>query len=174
MRSYDYKNLIKGDLAMFNLTRKIFQWGLDRDLYKYSTVPTQLCKFTEELFEYEDALTEKEASDAIGDMMVVALNMYGVENYKEGSDAESLSNKFREDFFDLGYEKTNVGFTTLYRSIHKQIIRNKATSLHLVQLLFSQFGQDRIDACLSEAYEEIKDRKGRLTPDGNFVKEEDR
>lgn len=171
-------------LVDFELIKKTFQWGIDRNLYKYSSVPVQLVKFSEEFLEYLISVREdndKKIEDAIGDMQVVLLNLVGVDlTTKAGKDltADELINTLRKpDLLEaMEYAKFNKDFIKLVEHLIKSGIRNKISSVGMFWNFTNFLDEIKVDhvECLITAYKEIKDRKGYLTPEGNFVKEEDK
>ena len=171
-------------LVDFELIKKTFQWGIDRNLYKYSSVPVQLVKLSEEFIEYLIAVREdndKKIEDAIGDMQVVLLNLVGVDlTTKAGKDltANELIDALKKpDLLEaMEYTKFNKDFIKLVEFLIKNGIRNKISSIDMFWNFINFLDEIKVDhvECLITAYSEIKDRKGYLTPEGNFVKEEDK
>ena len=164
------------------LIKKVFKWGIARDLYKYSSVPVQLVKLAEEFFEYEEAVEEHDFNgirDAQGDILIVVLNMFGVSEFKKSGslNADELVHRINnfKPLCDLDKCK-NKTLREVISEYTKKIIRGKtdpAELFYALSLSFSPYGDSYASDVLSEAYEVIKDRKGKLTPDGNFVKSED-
>lgn len=171
-------------LVDFELIKKTFQWGIDRNLYKYSSVPVQLVKLSEEFLEYLIGVREdndKKIEDAIGDMQVVLLNLVGVDlTTKAGKDltADELVSALRKPdlLVAMDYVKFDKDFIKLIEHLIKNGIRNKMSSIDMFWNFINFLDGIKVDhvKCLITAYSEIKDRKGYLTPEGNFVKEEDR
>lgn len=171
-------------LVDFELIKKTFQWGIDRNLYKYSSVPVQLVKFSEEFLEYLIGVREdndKKIEDAIGDMQVVLLNLVGVDlTTKAGKDltADELVGALRKPdlLVAMDYVKFDKDFIKLIEHLIKNGIRNKMSSIDMFWNFINFLDEIKVDhiECLITAYSEIKDRKGYLTPEGNFVKEEDK
>ena len=171
-------------LVDFELIKKTFQWGIDRNLYKYSSVPVQLVKLSEEFLEYLIGVREdndKKIEDAIGDMQVVILNLVGVDlTTKAGKDltADELVEALRKPdlLAAMDYTKFNGDIIKLVEYLIKNGIRNKISSVSMFWNFINFLDEIKVDhvKCLITAYSEIKDRKGYLTPEGNFVKEEDK
>ena len=171
-------------LVDLELIKKTFQWGIDRDLYKHSTVPVQLVKLSEEFLEY--LIADKEANtkkieDALGDMQVVFLNLAGVElTKKAGRDltADELVEALRKPdlLAAMDYTKFSGDIIKLVEHLIKNGIRNKMNSIDMFWNFINFLDDIKVDhvECLITAYNEIKDRKGYFTPEGNFVKEEDK
>lgn len=175
---------VSAQLVDFELIKKIFQWGIDRNLYKYSSVPVQLVKLAEEFLEY--LIADKEANtkkieDALGDMQVVFLNLAGVElTKKAGRDltADELVDALRKPdlLTAMDYAEFNGDIIKLVEHLIKKGIRNKMNSVNMFWNFIYFLDDTKVDhvECLITAYNEIKDRKGYFTPEGNFVKEEDK
>lgn len=171
-------------LVDFELIKKTFQWGIDRNLYKYSSVPVQLVKLSEEFLEYLIAVREdndKKIEDAIGDMQVVLLNLVGVDlTTKAGKNltSDELVEALRKPdlLVAMDYAQFNSDFIKLIEYLIKNGIRNKMNSIDIFWNFINFLDDIKVDHvdCLITAYSEIKDRKGYLTPEGNFVKEEDK
>ena len=171
-------------LVDFKLIKKTFQWGIDRNLYKYSSVPVQLVKLSEEFLEYLIGVKEdndKKIEDAIGDMQVVLLNLVGVDlTTKAGKNltADELVDALRKPdlLAAIDYTKFNGDIIKLVEYLIKNSIRNKISSISMFWNFINFLDDIKVDhvGCLIIAYNEIKDRKGYLTPEGNFVKEEDK
>ena len=171
-------------LVDFELIEKTFQWGIDRGLYKHSSVPVQLVKLSEEFLEYLIAAREantKKIEDALGDMQVVLLNLVGVELTKiAGRDLTAnelvFSLKNPNLLSSMDYTEFHGDFIGLIEYLIKNSIRDKISTIDMFWNFINFLDEAKVDyiKCLTIAYNEIKDRKGYFTPDGNFVKEADK
>lgn len=154
-------------LVGFELIKKTFQWGIDRNLYKYSSVPVQLVKLSEEFLEYLLAKNEantKKFEDAIGDMQVVLLNLVGVDlTTKVGKDltSDELVEALRKpDLLEAkDYTKFNRDFIKFFEYLIKNGIRNKISSIGMFWNFINFLDDIKVDhvECLIIAYSEIKD-----------------
>ena len=168
------------------LSRKVMQWGDDRKITINGNVQTQILKLNEEfLKEYFEADDDVEKiKDAIGDSMVVLTMIDGIVN-KGNSILKYV------DFHETYSIYAHVINGDILSCVCKHIgnlssiaVRGKQTE----QL--GQFNSSLIDCyinlmllalshglcpveCFEMAYNEIKDRKGELLPNGAFVKESD-
>lgn len=192
MKNIDIKYHKDPVKEMKTLITKVFQWGIDRDLYKNSTVATQLVKLTEEYFEYKEAVTRledlqqetpefiKKRDDAMGDMLIVIINMFGVKQYQEtGKEltADELTenfyayfDKYRSDSIWRGLDDISIEIKVKYAI--RNIIREQSDIEFVFKSFVLAYGEEAYQVLLT-AYEEIKDRKGKLNVYGNFVKGDD-
>lgn len=53
----------------------------------------------------------------------------------------------------------------------KELIADSLGDMFVVMVAIAELEDMYIEDCIAKAYEEIKDRKGTLLPNGNFVKE---
>lgn len=151
-------------------------WSKERGIIDNGKTETQTLKLAEELGETIGCiLKKKDLKDGIGDCMVVLCNMCGLSNVtldytlaitettelpKKSANIlylvgvlGSLAACIIDEDTDLFIEAAGV----FYRLLKILAIANDTT----------------IEECWNLAYEEIKDRKGYLTSEGNFIKESD-
>ena len=114
-------------------------------------------------------------------MQVVFLNLAGVElTKKAGKDltADELVEALRKSdlLAAMDYAKFNGDIIKLVEHLIKNGIRNKMNSIDMFWNFINFLDDTKVDhvECLITAYNEIRDRKGYFTPEGNFVKEEDK
>lgn len=163
---------------------KIEQWVIDRNLQTQDP-RVQFCKVIEELGELCEGIKEKDENkikDGIGDVFVtlICLNMqlnagvkvnecvnFAIINYYD----RSLS--FIDKYFIVN--EINIHIGKLAQSILKNKYENHKININMVidwiTYLCLNLGL-QVDDCLNFAYNEIKDRKGKLV-NGTFVKEID-
>lgn len=155
------------------LKQKVEQWFIDRDLDKAepSKQFLKLIEETGELFEGIAKNDEALIKDAIGDIQVVLIGLeMQLENQEEQKALSDLEGDLLVFVNVLGMyagnlarpdsEKAELGFV-LARGFIPILIDKIAQSFNTTP-----------DECLGIAYNEIKDRKGKLI-NGVFVKEED-
>lgn len=147
------------------LIRKIEQWAEDRNLILGSTPQKQFIKLMEEFGELCGGISRNNheiIKDAIGDCFVVLT----IINKQVGNKSEKMDvftfgdyeERFAEHILNL-YEYADLGFESPLSVVSSlQCIAKKN------ELIFRD--------CIQHAYEQIKDRKGKMI-DGVFVKEED-
>ena len=153
---------------------QVEQWFVDRNLHEANPVK-QFEKLMEEAGELYTGIAKGKSEltkDALGDMQVVLI---GIEQQiKNGAQIEaspqdmellllasSLGSMAQKIHKHIMHDETQTPLVrpelvSLYSSIHAIAIHNLTTA----------------NDCLALAYEEIKDRKGKLI-DGIWVKEED-
>ena len=159
---------------MMSLEEKVEQWFVERNLHEANPVKQfeKLMEETGELFEGIAKGKNELIKDALGDMQVV---LTGLElQLKNGADIQATPEEM-----ELLLMVTSLG--TLANKLHKHIFYSE-TKRPLIKpdliMLHSNIHSIAIhnctiaDTCLQIAYDEIKDRKGKMI-DGVFVKEED-
>ena len=156
------------------LEEKVKQWFVDRNLHKANPAK-QFEKLMEESGELFEGIAKDKPElikDALGDMQVV---LTGLElQINNGADIKatpaemelllmvsSLGNLANKLYKHIYHEETKTplvypDLVMLHSCIHSVAIHNCTTA----------------DTCLKIAYDEIKDRKGKMI-DGVFVKEAD-
>lgn len=168
-----------------NRKAEVIQWAVDRQIVANSTVLAQLVKTQEELDELKTAVKFgdlDEAIDGVGDVMVtliIASHMAGLDydlclDYEFGlwsSWPPRLSCttvewrlKWAQKLLDqlvvaVADPSKHVGIGPL--------IARVAGATYAVASAVGANYQD----CIEAAWQEIKDRKGKLNPDGIFVKD---
>ena len=140
----EYQNLILG-------------WAKDKNITTEECIPMQKLKLIEEVGEIANAIVKnkkEEQADGIGDAFVV-LTILAEQNAEEFEAVESYSNFEDTELADLLamiiYSEYNVDFGVFLELCVK-------LDLDIVN-------------CVSSAWDEIKDRKGR-TEGGVFIKDE--
>lgn len=159
---------------IMSLEEKVEQWFVDRNLHEANPVK-QFQKLMEEAGELYMGIAKGKADltkDALGDMQVVLI---GIEQQiKNGAQIEASPQDM-----ELLLLASSLG--TMAQKIHKHIMHNETqtplvrpelVSLHSSIHAIAIHNLTTANDCLALAYEEIKDRKGKLI-DGIWVKEED-
>lgn len=151
------------------------QWGQDRKITINGKIPTQTLKFGEEMGELFESMSHDMTKDAIGDMVVV-LNMI------TGLMGTTLFECIQTP--DEGIEVLNFPpaerLAANYGRMCSAVVREDHAKLQwiikefivILEIIAELYGTS-INECWNLAYNEIKDRKGTLLGNGNFVKEED-
>lgn len=156
------------------LEEKVEQWFIDRNLHEANPVK-QFQKLIEETGELYSGIAKGKSEiirDSLGDMQVVLI---GIEQQiKNGAQIEASPQDM-----ELLLLASSLG--EMAQKLYKHIFHNE-TKIPLIRpelsLLHSNIHSIAIhnlttaDDCLAIAYEEIKDRKGKLI-NGIWVKEED-
>ena len=154
------------------LKQKVEQWFVDRGLDKAepSKQFLKLMEETGELFEGIAKNDEALIKDAIGDIQVVLI---GLE-----MQLENLSDDFElsaQDKVLLSWIQWLGVFAYTMQRLRIEQVREAAPTLRFSKGALTPIAQSfntTPDECLEIAYNEIKDRKGKLV-NGVFVKEED-
>lgn len=161
------------------------QWATERGIYEHSTATAQVLKACSEAGELCDAVIKSDRAaliDAIGDVAVCLVNVaklaaadfyvHTVKNQtdKPASVIAALAAKCVSDlalmvsvFDECGYVMNDVG---TYDTLGKQI----GYALGHLEMMARESGLN-FEACCESAWNEIKDRRGRMVPGGAFVKE---
>lgn len=163
-----------------DLDEKIISWARWRDLHKKGTVKGQAIKTAEEVAELIIGLSKDDKDkiiDSIGDVyvtLVVGNLIQGKADFEKAFKRAEVESKNivghigspdkAEQIIDLmaaTKEVLMLGYTT------------HAISLMLMDIMIVA-GEKQLSfkSCVESAYQEIKDRKGRII-DGTFVKESD-
>lgn len=181
------KQMNTQNLTIQELVPLIHQWAKERKIYEQLTPFDELLKTHEEVGELIKACYDNDKSaiqDAIGDVMVTLINYcYFVFKNKDFA-IEIINARYMFDSFEgsstinyLGYiTKTlivlfNEEFLLQENSNHT---RNVFFRLSHISQLIEKIAQDNnttLEECLNIAYNEIKNRKGRII-NGKFVKDE--
>lgn len=168
------------------LIKNIEQWAEDRNLIEGSTPQKQMLKLIEEYGELTSGVIKNNAEkikDSIGDCLVVL----SVLNYQFKKRREVFKfDKYLTEILSLELD-SNHGLNK------EEVIIDGLRALHGIANLEHQFGRKpddflfdfilvlrfiadetclRLEDCVQTAWDEIKDRKGRMI-DGVFVKEGD-
>jgi NTP pyrophosphatase (non-canonical NTP hydrolase) len=156
------------------LEEKVEQWFIDRNLHEANPVKQfeKLIEETGELFEGVVKDKSELIYDALGDMQVVLIGLE--QQIKNGAQIEASPQEM-----ELLLMISSLGELAqkLYKHIfHKEtqtpLIRPQLMLLHSSIHSVAIHNLTTADGCLAIAYDEIKDRKGKMI-DGVFVKEAD-
>jgi|SRR5690554_1177421 len=155
------------------------QWAQDRGIYEHSTTEAQLMKALSELGELADAIIkgdDEALKDAVGDIAVCVVNAAHMEGV--GLDAvpdlmaaivnEAVVVPDSTPQYVVGWIAEGVGN---YLSGGRDTDNTFIAPLAALAGLCLHKGLDLMDCC-EHAWNEIKDRKGRMVAGGAFVKEE--
>ena len=170
------------------LQEATLKWASDRGIIQNGKPITQVQKLASEVGELMDNIAkDRDIRDDVGDCIVVMVNVAGVLNLDiseamEFIDGYDHNNHDKKIFatLDRGLESIDIliGLGLLARSIKglysndhiAEYINELIISLGWVVSTYADF--DLID-CWLHAYNDIKDRKGYLNENGNFIKEGD-
>ena len=154
---------------MNELTQKIEQWAFDRNLQTADPIK-QFDKLVEEYGELVQGLNKNNMDlikDSIGDMYVVLVVMSTQLETELPTPNKSIISSstiaYTANLGDLGIRLEDNHYPLIMVGISNLLRRMMDTCMEL-NIDFKE--------CVQIAYEEIKDRKGRMI-DGKFVKESD-
>lgn len=154
-----------------DLITKVQRWFYDRNLQTQDP-NKQFLKLYEEIGELSRGLAENDEAvtkDSIGDITVVLIGLtlqLGIntkEIFPEQEKFSFLKAAKTEDYFVLLLDQALVSYFNRQGYQLKSVVHEL---MRISQILNYDFVE-----CLNKAYEEIKDRKGRLV-DGIWIKEE--
>ena len=161
----------------------VIQWAVDRGIVQNSTVRAQISKTQEEIDELKAAVAAVDLSetiDGVGDVLVtliIAAHMAGLDieqcYLREFLDKTSWSPRLihaRVEWRLAWSQKWLNDLADAVDSGSHDVGRLIASVAGGVVSVASCAGSNG-DECLEAAWQEIKDRKGHLGPDGLFVKE---
>lgn len=159
-------------MKLQKLITNVQQWSIDRGLDKADS-KKQMLKLYEEFGELASGLAKgnKEVvKDSIGDVVVVLIILAQQQGVRLISDFE-LSHE------DISKENVVLEASEYIGAVSNFVKRNLKCEGHIVYLItyLKRIAKDenlKFEDCLSQAWNEIKDRKGKLI-DGVWVKEED-
>ena len=141
---------------MEQLKEKILQWADERGLLDPNNSNAQMVKLGEEIAEFVFAKNEEETKDALGDIAIVVTilchqtNIGNLSGYKNDTSIQDI-------------------FLLMCRHIYTPIFEDAIRWLWgALQREAENKGYSLIE-CVEHAYNEIKDRKGKLV-NGSFVK----
>lgn len=173
--NYTEKN--GGNIKMNNkkvLEEKVQQWFIDRNLHEANPVK-QFLKLMEESGELFEGIAKDKPElifDALGDIQVV---MIGLEQQIKNG-AQISANQQELELLLMVSSLGNIAQKLYSHVCHNEtqtpLIKSDLMFLDSVISTISLYNETTSEKCLDEAYEVIKDRKGKMI-DGVFVKEED-
>ena len=157
-----------------DLEEKVQQWFVDRDLHEANPVK-QFLKLMEESGELFEGIAKDKSEliyDALGDIQVVLIGLE--QKIKNG--AKISANEQELELLLMVSSLGNISQKLYSHVCHNEtqipLIKSDIMFLDSVINSVSLFNGTTAENCLDEAYNVIKDRKGKMI-DGVFVKEED-
>lgn len=156
----------------------ITEWAEDRNLIKGSTNHAQMLKLTEEVGELIEARYYGEKNqfiDAVGDCSVVLIILMAQNNIEFSTIIESGDNflvdkTYRTLSIDLSIELGKLS-SCIAKNKDKKEITTQIKNLFVLLTILALDNSVSLSKCITAAYDEIKNRKGRMV-DGVFIREE--
>lgn len=159
-------------MELQELITNVQQWSIDRGLDKADS-KKQMLKLYEEFGELASGIAKgnKEVvKDSIGDVVVVLIILAQQQGLEKISDFNIICNHLQaSDLMPQASE--TIGLISL-RVRRKDEIEEYIVRLISCLRTIAKYENLKFEDCLSQAWNEIKDRKGKLI-DGVWVKEED-
>lgn len=160
-------------MKLQKLITNVQQWSIDRGLDKADS-KKQMLKLYEEFGELASGLAKgnKEVvKDSIGDVVVVLIILAQQQGLEKISDFNIIYNHLQaSDLMPQASE--TIGLISLRVRRIKDEIEEPIVRLISYLRTIAKYENLKFEDCLSQAWNEIKDRKGKLI-DGVWVKEED-
>lgn len=160
-------------MELHKLITNVQQWSIDRGLDKADS-KKQLLKLYEEFGELASGIAKgnKEVvKDSIGDVVVVLVILAQQQGLKKISDFNIICNHLQpSDLMPQASE--TIGLISLRVRRTKSEVEEPIVRLISYLRTIAKYENLKFEDCLSQAWNEIKDRKGKLI-DGVWVKEED-
>lgn len=164
--------------------RKIIDFNAWRQMYP-QVLRTQCLKLTEEIGELLQAMydcDEDAVKDAIGDSLVVMTSLvWALPNHS--IETTMLDDLYKQACADkyTSYHSLDTLAGSALGNIASAIVKNKPSAdikqgLFRLMIFLHHIAKDyelSLVECYEAAYNVIKDRKGKTTVDGNFIKEGD-
>lgn len=152
-------------------TSNVRGWAADRGIYAHSTPEAQLLKGLSELGELADAVIKDDRDalkDAIGDVAVCLVNYAYMANRNFDMD-EIIHHAECTETAEIAIGLMAAGIANLI--IGDPIEYPEAVMSVLMEIAEDKYGLSFMDCC-EKAWNEIKDRRGKMVPGGAFVKDE--
>lgn len=160
-------------MELQKLITNVQQWSIDRGLDKADS-KKQLLKLYEEFGELASGLAKgnKEVvKDSIGDVVVVLIILAQQQGLEKISDFNIICNHLQESDL-MPQASETIGLISLRVRRTKSKVEGPIVRLISYLRTIAKYENLKFEDCLSQAWDEIKDRKGKLI-DGVWVKEED-
>ena len=164
------------------IEQKIKEWGDRTKLRSNGTLQAQGLKLISEFGEVANAIRNKnidELRDGIGDMFVVMFMLEGIYQ-KEFQSSKEL--EYPSQVFSLIQQDNKTKMLIITEKLGEltdAILKKQDNIINIMSQIAEELVELAninglsIEECLKQAYNDIKDREGILTPDGVFVKSSD-
>lgn len=160
-------------MKLKKLITNVQQWSIDRGLDKADS-KKQMLKLYEEFGELASGLAKgnnEVVKDSIGDVVVVLIILAQQQGLEKISDFNIICNHLQpSDLMPQASE--TIGLISLRVRRTKNEIEEPIVRLISYLRTIAKYENLKFEDCLSQAWDEIKDRKGKLI-DGVWVKEGD-
>ena len=160
-------------MELNKLITNVQQWSIDRGLDKADS-KKQMLKLYEEFGELASGIAKgnKEVvKDSIGDVVVVLIILAQQQGLEKISDFNIICNRLQESDL-MPQASETIGLISLRVRRTKSEVEEPIVRLISHLRTIAKYENLKFEDCLLQAWNEIKDRKGKLI-DGVWVKEED-
>ena len=160
------------------LEKLTVEWSTKNGIITNGKAVTQALKLVSEFGELNKHLHSLEGEntelcqDDIGDMAVVLTNLSRLIGATSLAECLPDFNDRRDGILVLG-DFLGQLCDNIIKEEFEQAKTNIGNCIYQLIFLSSSVCKTDFNECWSKAYHEIKDRKGFLTPDGNFIKNTD-
>ena len=173
-------------VEMQQLQEQIVQWAHDRNIIEGSSIYDQAKKLVEEMGELFNGINKGKpvvVVDSIGDIAVVLTILEAIHYREQGSPIEfrnhlNMKGSIYLEGEDITLIKTEADIAMLTSGMLTDAVRyDQSNTINIIEgiwdALYHYTELSHIDLydCVKSAYDEIKDRKGKLV-DGVFIKDE--
>lgn len=159
-------------LTWNEFVNNVQHWAAERGIYDHSTPIAQLLKALSELGEVADAVIKNDRdalADGIGDVCVCIVN------YATMSEQQDWLQCTTRDYIDQLPTSRLIGMVCNLIGSALEGSNSKVFSMAVICALQGICAQEKIDfmECCTQAWEEIKNRRGTMSAGGVFVKEDE-
>lgn len=169
---------------------KVLLWANERGILANGKVTTQITKYYEEIGEIATGICKNKRDlviDGIGDAIVVLTNIMGIakrdvrphllraeaefdlaDDYVLSNDPHELYS-IHQEHVTQAMQKFRIHRGSLAERLAKEDLHYALIALHDLAACYNT----DLSECVSDAWDEIKDRKGFLNAEGVFIKEAD-
>lgn len=155
------------------------QWAAERGIYEHSSTEAQLMKALSELGELADSIIkgdDEAFKDAVGDVAVCIINAARMENVRLDEVPALIAAVENDEECAVAVSTPQYVVGLIAEGIGNYLTGGRDTdSAFIIPMaaLAAQCAHKGLDfmACCEHAWNEIKDRKGRMVAGGAFVKE---
>jgi NTP pyrophosphatase (non-canonical NTP hydrolase) len=155
------------------------QWATERGIYEHSTPLAQALKACSEVGELCDAVIKGNLdamADAVGDVAVCLVNVLHMKcapldlDYIFGETPAKIDLEIKRAVAGISFAVGNVSYSVAEGYDCEPLEEVLDASFYALRMTCIAAELDFLDCC-EKAWNEIKDRKGRMVPGGAFVKD---
>ena len=158
-------------MQLETLIDNVINWSKERGIIPNATITSQFLKLVSEVGELAEHVNAfEDVEDDIGDIMVLSINILAL----MGASSEVIYNTLDAEVEDTDSLLIMAHIGEMADMVAKGTLKYMAVEklLSYVYYWVDEY-MITIEEALETAYNDIKDRKGFLTPEGVFVKDTD-